>query len=82
MLLVDLGGWISWLGDTDEAIMYGLFSILPLERGSAEMLDCGRLRGPQEPVNQYETRFVSLLGDHRWLLCIMDGKVLVWRVQP
>lgn len=65
----------------DEAVNFGAFCVLPVDAASGEMLDCGRIRGPGEPEDQYEVKSVKLHGDHRFLVCVMDGKVLVWRLQ-
>lgn len=81
MLLVDIGGWAGWFGDSEEGVMFGLFCLLPAETADAGMLDCGRLRGPQEPVNQVESMSVSLCGDQKWIVCVMANKILVWQMQ-
>lgn len=80
-ILVDLGGWATWVGDVDEGYMYGIFCILARETGTSEMLDCGRLRGPSEPEDQHEEHSVWLLGDEKWILCVMDDRVFVWQIR-
>lgn len=69
------------MGDTEEAQMYGMFCVLPPEDAKSTRLDCGRLRGPTEPLNQHETRNVVILGDNKWLIAALDDRLLIWQLQ-
>ncbi|CCG83014.1 protein of unknown function [Taphrina deformans PYCC 5710] len=80
-LMIDVGGWVGWFGDAEEGINFGAFCVLPAETDNGMLIDCGRLRGPDEPEDQYEVKSVKLHGDQDFLVCVMDSRVLVWRLQ-
>lgn len=80
-IITDIGGWFSWMGDVEEAQMFGMFCVLPSEDATSDRLDCGRLRGPSEPIDQHETHNVVILGDNKWLIAALDDRLLIWQLQ-
>ena len=80
-MLADLGAWIGWMGEDEDAIQYGLFTMLLREPSTGSIRDCGRLRGASEPHDQHKTKNVSLLGDEKWIICVSNKRVFVWQLQ-
>lgn len=79
--LFGAGAWLDWMGDTEEAIMYGLYSRVVPNDGSSDDIHCGRLRGPEKPEEQFPDNAVRLLGDEKWVITVLRNHVCVWRLQ-
>lgn len=79
--LPDICGWASWCGDFEEGLQFGVFCDVPDRAIRGVMTDCGRLRGPGEPMDQVEEEWASMKGGKEWLLVVTDETALVWRLQ-